>query len=307
MKCITLVVPFYNEEDGIGYFFDRIDRVLSEIDGYSFEILCINDGSKDRTLKLLLEKKSQDSRVKIIDFSRNFGKESALSAGVDYASGDGVIPMDADLQDPPELLKEMIKRWEDGADVVLAKRANRDSDSFMKRFSAQAFYRIHNKLADYPIPENIGDFRLMDRRVVEALKLLPERRRFMKGLFSWVGFKESVIEYTRESRVAGSSKFNGWKLWNFALEGITSFSTAPLRIWAYIGLFISFVSFIYGSFIVIRTIIFGVDLPGYASIFSAVLFLGGIQLIGIGIIGEYIGRIYTETKQRPNYIVDKVY
>ena len=211
------------------------------------------------------------------------------------------------MQDPPELIKELVARWREGYDVVLAKRADRTSDSFAKRVSADLFYKLNGKISNVDIPNNVGDFRLMSKRVLEALKQLPENQRFMKGLFAWVGFKTFVIEYVREKREAGQSSFNGWKLWNFALDGITSFSTLPLRIWLYVGALVSFLSFLYGSFIILKTLIFGVDLPGYASLAVIMLFLGGIQLIGIGILGEYIGRIYSESKRRPSYIIEGEY
>ena len=218
-----------------------------------------------------------------------------------------MIPLDADLQDPPELIPEMIAVWRRGAEVVLAKRADRRSDSPAKRRGAQLFYRFHNWLSDVPIPENAGDFRLMDRQVVEALKRLPERQRFMKGLFAWVGFKSATVEYVRPPRAAGSSRFSGWRLWNLALEGITSFSTVPLRIWTYVGLLCAFLTFVYGFYIIVRTLIYGVDVPGYASLFVAVLMLGSLQIVSIGILGEYLGRVYLESKQRPAYVVRREY
>ena len=255
----------------------------------------------------MLNAKQNFKNIRIINFSRNFGKEAALTAGLDKARGEAAIPIDVDLQDPPELIKELVARWREGYDVILAKRADRTSDSFAKRVSADLFYKLNGKISNVDIPNNVGDFRLMSKRVVEALKQLPENQRFMKGLFAWVGFKTTVIEYVREKREAGQSSFNGWKLWNFALDGITSFSTLPLRIWLYIGALVSFLSFLYGSFIILKTLIFGVDLPGYASLAVIMLFLGGIQLIGIGILGEYIGRIYSESKRRPSYIIEGEY
>ena len=272
-----------------------------------YEIVFINDGSRDNTLNVLLNAKQNFKNIRIINFSRNFGKEAALTAGLDKARGEAAIPIDVDLQDPPELIKELVAKWREGYDVVLAKRADRTSDSFSKRVSADLFYKLNGKISNVDIPNNVGDFRLMSKRVVEALKQLPENQRFMKGLFAWVGFKTVVIEYVREKREAGQSSFNGWKLWNFALDGITSFSTLPLRIWLYIGALVSFLSFLYGSFIILKTLIFGVDLPGYASLAVIMLFLGGIQLIGIGILGEYIGRIYSESKRRPSYIIEGEY
>jgi glycosyltransferase involved in cell wall biosynthesis len=230
-----------------------------------------------------------------------------MSAGINTATGDCVIPIDADLQDPPALIPQMLKKWQEGAEVVLAKRIDRSTDSYSKRTSALMFYRLHNALSSLKIPENVGDYRLMDRVVVDALMQLPERQRFMKGLFAWVGFKTVAIEYARDARVAGETKFSGWKLWNFAIEGITSFSLAPLKVWIYIGLAGALFAFFYASFIIIRTLIFGVDVPGYASLLVVSLFFGSLQLISLGIIGEYIGRIYFESKQRPLYLIRKKY
>lgn len=303
---ISIIAPCYNEEDTIEPFLRRIEEILTQINE-PYEIVFINDGSKDNTLNILLNAKQNFKNIRIINFSRNFGKEAALTAGLDKARGEAAIPIDVDLQDPPELIKELVAKWREGYDVVLAKRADRTSDSFAKRVSADLFYKLNGKISNVDIPNNVGDFRLMSKRVVEALKQLPENQRFMKGLFAWVGFKTTVIEYAREKREAGQSSFNGWKLWNFALDGITSFSTLPLRIWLYIGALVSFLSFLYGSFIILKTLIFGVDLPGYASLAVIMLFLGGIQLIGIGILGEYIGRIYSESKRRPSYIIEGEY
>ena len=303
---ISIIAPCYNEEETIEPFLRRIEEILTQINE-PYEIVFINDGSRDNTLNVLLNAKQNFKNIRIINFSRNFGKEAALTAGLDKARGEAAIPIDVDLQDPPELIKELVARWREGYDVVLAKRANRTSDSFAKRVSADLFYKLNGKISNVDIPNNVGDFRLMSKRVVEALKQLPENQRFMKGLFAWVGFKTVAIEYVREKREAGQSSFNGWKLWNFALDGITSFSTLPLRIWLYIGALVSFLSFLYGSFIILKTLIFGVDLPGYASLAVIMLFLGGIQLIGIGILGEYIGRIYSESKRRPSYIIEGEY
>lgn len=304
-KIISLIVPFYNEEETVNIFFAKIFTVINSIPQYDFEFICIDDGSSDKTLDKLLA--IQDTRVKIIQFSRNFRKEAALTAGIDHSEGDAVIPLDADLQDPPELIIDMLKKWEEGFEVVLARRVDRSTDSFLKRNCAQIFYKIHNYLADRKIPENVGDFRLMDRTVVEALKKLPERERFMKGLFAWVGFRTTVVEYTRPQRVSGNTKWSKWKLWNFAIDGITSFSTTPLRIWTYFGFTLAVLSLFYGSWIILRVLLKGVDVPGYASLLTAILFIGGIQLIGIGVLGEYLGRMYQETKQRPIYIVRKKY
>jgi glycosyltransferase involved in cell wall biosynthesis len=299
---ISILCPCYNEEDALPIFFREIVPVMESL-GEPFEFVCVNDGSRDATLDVLLSFAKKDSRIKVVDLSRNFGKEAALTAAIDYASGDAVVPIDVDLQDPPELILAMVEKWHEGYEMVLAKRADRSSDSFMKRLTAQLFYRLHNKISTSSIPENVGDFRLMDRCVVEALSELHERHRFMKGLFAWVGFKTCTIEYTRRLRTAGKSKFSGWRLWKFALEGITSFSTFPLTMWLYFGSFVSLSAFCYGLFIFFRTLIQGVELPGYASSICLILFFGGLQLLGIGILGEYIGRTYMESKQRPVYIV----
>lgn len=306
LKQITLsiVCPFYNEEDVVSLFFDRIMGILSQID-LKFEFVCVNDGSSDNTLNKLIIAKKKYPEIRIFNLSRNFGKEAALTAGLDHTLGDAVVIIDADLQDPPELIKDFITYWKQGYDVVLAKRGDRTSDTFIKRTTANLFYKFVNLISQNNIPENVGDFRLISRKVVRAIQNLPENQRFMKGLFAWVGFKTVVIEYSRESRKAGETSFNGWKLWNLAIEGITSFSTAPLKFWLYVGFLISMAAFLYGSFIVIRTFVYGVDVPGYASLLTTVLFLGGVQLIGIGVLGEYLGRIYMESKRRPTYIVDE--
>ncbi len=301
---ISIVCPCYNEEQVVGLFMERISAVLSSTN-YDYEIILINDGSKDRTLETIKSLQTQYPAIRLINLSRNFGKEAALTAGIDVARGEVLIPIDADLQDPPELIHDFLREWEKGFDVVVAKRVDRSTDSWAKKLTAELFYKFHNAVAQVEIPENVGDFRLINRRVVKAIQLLPENQRFMKGIFSWVGFKTSVVEYKREAREAGETSFNGWKLWNFALDGITSFSTAPLRIWLYIGSLISALAFIYGSFTVIKTLIYGIDAPGYASTITIMLFLGGVQLIGIGVMGEYIGRLYMESKRRPTYIIEQ--
>lgn len=300
---ISIVAPFYNEEEAVAVFHERLTQIVDAIPEYDFEFICVNDGSRDGTLTKLIELTERDTRVRVIELSRNFGKEAALTAGLDEARGNAVIPIDADLQDPPELIPKLISQWRQGFEVVAARRIDRQSDTFLKRKTAELFYRFHNSISDIEIPENVGDFRLMDRAVVDALKNLPERRRFMKGLFAWVGFKTGTIEYVRAPRAAGSTKFTGWRLWNFAVEGITSFSTIPLRMWTYIGGSLALIAFGYATFIIMRTVIFGIDVPGYASLLTVTLFIGGVQLVGIGVVGEYIGRIYLESKQRPIYIV----
>lgn len=306
-RKISIIVPFYNESEAIDHFYAAMRPILDRINEHDFEVICIDDGSRDDTLKKLIALAEQDKRFYVVELSRNFGKEAALTAGIDAATGDAVIPIDADLQDPPELIPEMIKEWLMGAEVVLARRVDRTSDSYLKRKTAEFFYRFHNRLSTIRIPENVGDFRLMDRIAVDALKQLPEQQRFMKGLFAWVGFKTVTLDYARSPRVAGTTKFSGWKLWNFALEGITSFSAAPLKFWSYIGGLGALVTLVYALFIVTRTLIYGVDIPGYASLLVAVLFFGSLQLISVGMLGEYIGRIYMETKHRPLYLIRKRY
>ena len=305
-KRVSLVIPMFNEAEALGPLFERLDAVLPKLASYRFEIVCVNDGSTDATLACLHQLQLTRNDITLVDLSRNFGKEAALSAGLFIASGDAVIPIDADLQDPPEVIAELLAQWEAGFEVVLAKRGDRSSDSVAKRFTAQSFYKIHNAVADVAIPPDVGDFRLMDRVVINALNSLPEGRRFMKGLFAWVGFKTTTIEYRRNPRVAGTTKFNAWKLWNFALEGIASFSISPLKVWTYIGGVVALGAMGWGAWIAVRTLIWGVDLPGYASILVAVLFLGGLQLIGIGMIGEYLGRAFVESKRRPAYLIRRV-
>ena len=306
-SLISIVTPFFNEAECIPLFSKAILEVMERLPQFDFEIVCIDDGSQDASLKKLQDLAKLHSCFRIVELSRNFGKEAALTAGIDFSGGDAVIPMDADLQDPPSLIIPMIQAWEEGAEVVLAKRVSRKKDSFFKRYTAQCFYRFNNRIASIPIPENVGDFRLMDRVVVDALKQLPERQRFMKGLFAWVGFKTQVIEYHREERANGGTKFSMWKLWNFAIDGITSFSTLPLRVWSYLGASIAVLSLFYALFIITRTLILGIDVPGYASLLVVVLFLGSLQLMSIGLLGEYVGRLYLEAKQRPVYLVRKVH
>lgn len=303
---ISLIVPCYNEEDVVETFLQEVGKTFETI-ANPYEIVFVNDGSRDNTLEKLLQLKQGQDHIRVVNLSRNFGKEAAMTAGIDVSRGGAVIPIDVDLQDPPALIKEFIEKWEEGYDVVVAKRVDRSSDTHAKRLSAELFYRFHNKISHTKIPENVGDYRLMTRKVVDALQKLPENQRFMKGLFAWVGFKTAVVEYAREERHAGETSFNGWKLWNFALEGITGFSTVPLRMWLYIGVAIAFLALIFGTWIIIKTLIFGIDAPGYASMVTIVLFLGGIQLIGIGILGEYIGRMFLESKRRPTYIIDEEY
>jgi len=308
MPLISIVCPFYNEGPGVSAFYDAMTAEFAQLPGYEFEVVCVDDGSKDDTLVRLIALADNDARFRVVELSRNFGKEAALTAGLDAAHGDAVIPIDADLQDPPALIGRLITAWEEsGADVVLAKRSDRASDSVAKRVSAAAFYDMHNCVSQIKIPANVGDCRLMTRMVVDALKQLPEKQRFMKGLFAWVGFKTVTIEYTREKRFAGTSKFSGWKLWNLALEGITSFSLVPLKVWTYVGGIGALFALLYALFVIVKTLVFGIDVPGYASLLVVMLFFGSLQLMGLGMLGEYVGRIYMESKRRPTYLVRKVY
>lgn len=299
---ISLVVPVFNEEEAIPIFYKTV-RGFDALKPYTVELVFINDGSKDATETIINTLALSDPLVVPLSFTRNFGKEPALFAGLEHATGEAIIPMDVDLQDPVEVIPHLIAKWQAGADMVLAKRSDRSTDGRMKRKSAEWFYKLHNKISYPQIEENVGDFRLMSREVVENIKLLSERNLFMKGILSWVGGNTDIVEYIRADRVAGKSKFNGWKLWNLALDGITSFSTFPLRIWTYIGLSVSLLSFFYAIWMVIDKLLWGNPVPGYPSLMTAILFLGGIQLIGIGILGEYMGRVYTEVKERPRYLI----
>ncbi|WP_370626315.1 glycosyltransferase family 2 protein [Polynucleobacter sp. AP-Latsch-80-C2] len=304
---VSIVTPFFNEGGGVKHFYQVMAQTMEKLPDFDFEIVCVDDGSRDNTLEQLIAISKTDPRVTVLEFSRNFGKEPAMTAGIDATSGDCVIPIDADLQDPPALIAEMLKKWQEGAEVVLAKRVDRSTDSYAKRTTALMFYRLHNTLSGLQIPENVGDFRLMDRVVVDALKQLPERQRFMKGLFAWVGFKTATVEYVRDARLVGDSKFSGWKLWNFAIEGITSFSLVPLKVWTYVGGIGALFAFCYAVLVIIKTLVFGIDVPGYASLLVVILFFGSLQLICLGVLGEYIGRIYFESKQRPLYLIRKRY
>lgn len=304
---LSLIVPFWNEESAISHFVQSILPVLDGIAETDWEIVCVDDGSSDGTLRELIGLAEADRRFRVLELSRNFGKEAALTAGLDAATGDAVIIIDADLQDPPDIIPRMVQLWRDGAEVVLGKRIDRSSDSMLKRRTASWFYALHNRLSHIQIPENVGDFRLMDRCVVDALKRLPERQRFMKGLFAWVGFRTVSIDYVRAPRAAGMTKFSGYSLWNFALEGFTSFSSAPIRLWTYLGTLGALIAILYALFIVFRTLVWGNPVPGYASVFVAIIFFSSVQIISIGMLGEYIGRIYMETKQRPIYVLRRTY
>lgn len=299
---LSIVVPMWNESEVLDSFFARLVPVLERVTP-RWEILCVDDGSTDDTFDRLSAFRLDEPRIRAIRLSRNFGKENALSAGLDFAAGAAVIPMDADLQDPPDLIPEMVAKWREGYDVVLARRSSREGESWAKQATARWFYRLIGRLSHVDIPANVGDFRLMDRRVVEALAALPERSRFMKGVFAWLGFRQAVVEYVREPRAAGTVKQNWPRLFRLAIDGIVSFSAAPLKIWSYIGFAIAAIAGLYGLFIIVRTLAFGIDVPGYASLMVVVLFLNGLVLLGLGVIGEYLARIFVEVKQRPVYVI----
>jgi glycosyltransferase involved in cell wall biosynthesis len=305
---ISIVVPCYNEQDIIDTTIDQILAVIRQLD-FDFELILVDDGSDDATLEHLLQARARaaDVQLVVLELSRNFGKEAAMTAGIDAATGAACIILDADLQDPPELIVELLTRWQDGDEVVAVRRAERQADTMLKRATAALFYKFNNLVAERPIPENVGDSRLIDRSVVLALRQLPENRRFMKGLFSWVGFRTSFVDTRRVERSGSTSKFSTLRLINLAFEGITSFSTSLLRLWTIFGILISFYAFGHGTYILIRTLVKGVDLPGYASLMVVILFLGGIQMVGFGLIGEYVGRIYHEAKRRPVYILRRRY
>jgi glycosyltransferase involved in cell wall biosynthesis len=305
VKTISILIPAYNEEPVLDKLFARLANLANDTKDYDFEFLFVNDGSKDKTLDIIKGYAETDPRVSYINLSRNFGKEIGMIAGLDHVQGDATVIIDADLQDPPELIPEMLKLWEEGYDDVYAKRRSRDGESWIKKFTSRAYYKTLQKVTHVPIQEDTGDFRLLDRRVVEAIKQFRDSQRNAKAIFSWVGFHKKEILYDRAPRVAGETKWNYIKLVNLALDGITSFTTAPLRVSTYIGVAVSFATFVYLVYLVIRTIFFGTDLAGYPSMMAVILFLGGVQLLSLGIIGEYIGRIFNETKQRPLYLIEE--
>ncbi|MFY9228229.1 MAG: glycosyltransferase family 2 protein [Candidatus Microsaccharimonas sp.] len=305
MKKISILIPAYNEQAVLEKLFVRLTRLANDIKNYEFEFLFVNDGSKDNTLEIIKDYAEKDDRVAYVSFSRNFGKEIAMIAGFDHVTGDATVVIDADLQDPPELISQMIKFWEDGYDDVYAKRKSRQGESWFKKTTSKVYYRLLEQVSHVPIQKDTGDFRLLDRQAVEALKQFRESQRYTKGMFSWIGFNKKEILYDRDERVAGTTKWNYRKLTDFAIDGITSFTTAPLRISTYIGFIVSLIAFIYLVVLIVRTLLFGTDLGGYPSTMAVILFLGGVQLLSLGIIGEYIGRIFNETKQRPLYLVQE--
>lgn len=301
-RTLSLVIPMHDEDGCLEALFPRLDGATADL-GVAVEIVCVDDGSRDGTLAALRARAAADPRIRVVALSRNFGKEAALTAGLDAARGDMIVPLDADLQDPPELIAEFLALWEQGYDVVYGVRTDRSSDSFAKRQTAALFYRLFNGLSDYPIPDSAGDFRLMDRAVVEALKTLPERNRFMKGLFAWVGFRQAGVPYVRPARTAGSTSWSYRKLFRFALDGLTAFTTAPLRVWTGVGVAAAVAAMVGGLVLIVRVLVVGRDVPGYASLMVVVLFAFALQMIALGVLGEYVGRMYQEVKRRPTYLV----
>ena len=300
----SVVVPVYNEAEVIGEMHRRLAAVMASL-GVSWEAIYVNDGSRDATLRIVEMLQQADRHVAVLNLTRNFGKEIATPAGLDHAQGDAVIVIDADLQDPPEVIPRLLAAWRDGFDMVYAQRRRRDGDGWLKRASAAAFYRVMRNLGEVPLPENVGDFRLMSRRVVDAVQQLREHHRCMKGLFAWVGFPSTAVIYDREPRCAGRTKWSYWKLWNLALEGITGFTVAPLRFATWLGIAVALFAVVFGAQLILRTLLFGNPVAGYPSLMAVILFLGGTQLVTLGIIGEYLGRVFNETKRRPLYLVER--
>ncbi|RYF29655.1 MAG: glycosyltransferase [Chloroflexi bacterium] len=305
MKSITLLIPAYNEAPVLPKLYNRLEQLANTLPDYKLEFLFVNDGSRDETLDIIKGYAKKDKRVSYVNLSRNFGKEIAMIAGIDHVNSDALVIIDADLQDPPELIPDMIKIWQDGYDDVFARRSSRMGESWLKKFTSRSFYKVLQKSTTIPIQRDTGDFRLLDRRCVTALKRIRESERYTKGFFSWIGYKKKEITYARDPRAAGETKWNYFKLFNLAIDGIVSFTTTPLRISTFLGLFVSFFAFIYIIVVIIRTIMFGADMAGYPSMMAVILFLGGVQLLSLGIIGEYIGRIFNETKQRPLYLIEE--
>lgn len=305
LKKISILIPAYNEQDVLRHLYERLNKLAGENKNYAFEFLFVNDGSRDKTLEIIKAYAEKDPRVAYINLSRNFGKETAMIAGLDHANGDATVIIDADLQDPPELIPRMISYWEEGYDDVYAQRNSRAGESWFKKVTSTVFYKILQRSTNIPIQQDTGDFRLLDKRCVEALRQFRESQRYTKGMFSWIGYKKKEIGYDRDERLAGETKWNYLKLINLAIDGITSFTTAPLRISSVLGILVSLGAFIYIMYLVIRTIFFGTDLAGYPSMMAVILFLGGVQLLSLGVIGEYIGRIFNETKNRPLYFIEE--
>lgn len=304
-KKITILIPAYNEEEVLRYLYERLNKLAGETPLYNFEFLFVNDGSRDGTLEIIKTYAEKDDRIAYVNLSRNFGKEIAMIAGIDHVAGDALVIIDADLQDPPELIPQMIKYWEEGYDDIYARRRSRKGESWFKKITSEFYYKLLQKSTSIPIQRDTGDFRLLSRRCVEALQQFRETQRNAKGMFSWIGYQKKEILYDRDPRVAGETKWNYFKLINLAIDGITSFTIAPLRVASVLGTLVSFAAFLYIIYLVFRTLLVGSDLAGYPSMMAVILFLGGVQLLSLGVIGEYIGRIFNETKQRPLYLVEE--
>lgn len=304
-KKISILIPAYNEQEVLRHLYERLGKLAGENKNYDFEFLFINDGSRDKTLEMLKAYAKDDERIAYVNLSRNFGKEIAMIAGLDHVTGDATVIIDADLQDPPELIPMMISYWEEGYDDVYARRKSRAGESWFKKFTSEFYYKLLQKSTSIPIQQDTGDFRLLSQRCVEALRQFRESQRNAKGMFSWIGYKKKEIMYDRDPRAAGETKWNYTKLVNLAIDGITSFTTAPLRISSVLGTLVSLAAFVYIVYLIVRTAMYGSDLAGYPSMMAVILFLGGVQLLSLGIIGEYIGRIFNETKQRPLYLVEE--
>ena len=305
MKKITIIIPAYNEEESLPHLYERLEKLMSSMEHYEFEILFVNDGSKDNTINLIKEYREKDNRICYVDFSRNFGKEIAMIAGLDYATGDCVIFMDADLQDPPELIPELVKYWEEGYDDVYAKRSSRKGETWLKKFTSKMYYRVLQHLTNVPIQQDTGDFRLLDRRCVNALRKMRESQRNSKSMFSWIGYKKKEVLYDRDPRIAGQTKWNYKKLIDLAIDGITSFTTSPLRISTYISIPTFIILFVYFVYVIAKCIITSTMIQAYQAIILLILFFSGVQILLFGIIGEYLGRIFNESKNRPLYLVNE--
>lgn len=305
MKKISIIIPAYNEEESLPFLYERLEKLMNEIKEYEFEVLFVNDGSKDKTIELIKEMREKDNRICYVDFSRNFGKEIAMLAGLDYAKGDAVIFMDADLQDPPELIPELIKYWEEGYDDVYARRKSREGETWLKKFTSKMYYKVLQSLTRVQIQKDTGDFRLLDKRCVNALKKLRESQRCSKSMFSWIGYKKKEVMYDRDPRIAGKTKWNYFKLIDLAIDGITSFTTSPLRVSTYLAIPTFLTLFIYFIYVIIKCCVTGVVIQAFQAIILLILFFSGVQIMLFGIVGEYLGRIFNETKNRPLYFVNE--
>ncbi len=305
MSNLTIVIPCYNEQEVLLMLYSKLEETVATLPDYAFTYLFVNDGSSDQTLDLLRELAQKDAKVRYLSFSRNFGKEAAMLAGLDYAEGDAVIIMDADLQHPPSLIPEMIRYWREGYDDVCTKRCNRDDESFLKHHLTDCFYRCLRLFSKVEVQQDVGDFRLLDKRCVAALRLLREEQRYTKGMFTWVGYKKKELPLKVQPRAAGKTTWNFMALGNLAVEGITSFTTAPLRLTTMLGMLVSIVALIYMIIVVVSALVYGDPVAGYPTLITVILFLGGVQLLSLGIIGEYLGRVFNESKRRPVYLVDE--